>query len=125
MGIVGNVNFLRTQVEVVADLFQTGRMTRLVGLLIGLVFLVTACGSAEGTPAPNSVQGASGSVSTSDTTASGESTPTPSVDSAAVQNPSGVEGPAAPDFSLVLADGSTFTLSEGSKPVYMVFWAEW
>lgn len=39
--------------------------------------------------------------------------------------PSGVDGPIAPDFSLVLADGSTFTLSEGSRPVYMVFWAEW
>lgn len=32
---------------------------------------------------------------------------------------------AAPDFSLHLGDGSTFTLSEGAKPVYMVFWAEW
>ncbi len=36
-----------------------------------------------------------------------------------------VEGPAAPDFTLTLADGSTFTLSEEQKPVYLVFWAEW
>jgi len=34
-------------------------------------------------------------------------------------------GPAAPDFDLELADGSTFTLSAAEKPVYMVFWAEW
>jgi peroxiredoxin len=31
----------------------------------------------------------------------------------------------APDFTLILADGETFTLSEGTRPVYLVFWAEW
>lgn len=31
----------------------------------------------------------------------------------------------APDFSLVLGDGSTFTLSQEARPVFMVFWAEW
>lgn len=35
------------------------------------------------------------------------------------------EAPAAPDFSLALGDGSTFTLSEEARPVFMVFWAEW
>ena len=38
---------------------------------------------------------------------------------------SGVTGEAAPDFTLALGDGSTFTLSETDKPVYLVFWAEW
>lgn len=33
--------------------------------------------------------------------------------------------PVVPDFTLALGDGSTFTLSEASKPVYLVFWAEW
>jgi hypothetical protein len=33
--------------------------------------------------------------------------------------------PLAPDFSLVLADGATYTLSEEVRPVYLVFWAEW
>lgn len=33
--------------------------------------------------------------------------------------------PAAPDFTLELGDGGTYTLAEGSKPVYLVFWAEW
>ena len=33
--------------------------------------------------------------------------------------------PAAPDFTLELGDGGTYTLSEGAKPVYLVFWAEW
>jgi hypothetical protein len=31
----------------------------------------------------------------------------------------------APDFTLELGKGGTFTLSEGAKPVYLVFWAEW
>ena len=34
-------------------------------------------------------------------------------------------GPPAPDFTLELAAGGTFTLSEESKPVLMIFWAEW
>jgi hypothetical protein len=31
----------------------------------------------------------------------------------------------APDFTLDLGDGGSFTLSQGAKPVYLVFWAEW
>lgn len=33
--------------------------------------------------------------------------------------------PIAPDFTLELGEGGTYTLSEGEKPVYLVFWAEW
>ncbi|HIE20964.1 MAG TPA: hypothetical protein EYP73_00010 [Acidimicrobiia bacterium] len=33
--------------------------------------------------------------------------------------------PQAPDFTLELGDGGEFTLSAGTKPVYMIFWAEW
>ena len=36
-----------------------------------------------------------------------------------------IEGDPAPDFTLALGDGGSYTLSEGAKPVYMVFWAEW
>ena len=37
----------------------------------------------------------------------------------------GIDGPAAPDFVLALGDGGSYTLSDGAKPVYLVFWAEW
>ena len=33
--------------------------------------------------------------------------------------------PAAPDFTLELGEGGSFTLSQGEKPVYLIFWAEW
>ena len=35
------------------------------------------------------------------------------------------EGPEAPNFTLALASGDSFTLSDETKPVYMIFWAEW
>lgn len=41
------------------------------------------------------------------------------------QPPPHVEGPAAPDFTFALSDGSSFSLSDEQKPVYLVFWAEW
>jgi cytochrome oxidase Cu insertion factor (SCO1/SenC/PrrC family) len=31
----------------------------------------------------------------------------------------------APNFTLTLADGTVFTLADESRPVYLVFWAEW
>jgi len=34
-------------------------------------------------------------------------------------------GKPAPDFTLTLSDGTDFTLSSETRPVYMVFWAEW
>jgi hypothetical protein len=34
-------------------------------------------------------------------------------------------GVTAPDFTLQLGDGGSYTLSQGEKPVYLVFWAEW
>lgn len=33
--------------------------------------------------------------------------------------------PVAPDFTLELGNGGTYSLSEGVRPVYLVFWAEW
>lgn len=39
--------------------------------------------------------------------------------------PSTTAAPQAPDFTLTLSDGSSFVLSEESRPVYLIFWAEW
>ncbi len=29
------------------------------------------------------------------------------------------------EFTLTLADGTPYTLSEADKPVFVIFWAEW
>jgi hypothetical protein len=31
----------------------------------------------------------------------------------------------APDFVLTLSDGTDYSLSSETRPVYLVFWAEW
>ena len=124
---VGIVNIQRTQVEVVFELFQTGKMKRSVSLLLAIAFVATACGgaatevSSQGEPVPGVVTTMAANPASTDVSpdTTGPAAAEPDA------TPSGVDGPAAPDFSLVLSDGSTFTLSEGSKPVYMVFWAEW
>jgi hypothetical protein len=95
-------------------------MNRSANLIVVLGLVLGACGG--GTTA-TSIPGAIEAPTTS--AATGSITETTSGVSPAERAPSGVEGPVAPDFSLVLADGSTFTLSEASRPVYMVFWAEW
>lgn len=84
---------------------------RAVIIVLTFGMLAAAC---AGDPATDTTSGSSGEGDSS----------TPSVTLA----PGGtVEGPVAPDFTLALgADGvDSFTLSEGAKPVYMVFWAEW
>jgi hypothetical protein len=62
-----------------------------------------------------------GSAGATDSTEGPEATATTSPE--ATDTTSG--RPAAPDFTLELGDGGTYTLSEGAKPVYLVFWAEW
>jgi cytochrome oxidase Cu insertion factor (SCO1/SenC/PrrC family) len=60
------------------------------------------------------------------TTQAGQAPPAPSspAELSATTKPP-VDGPLAPDFTLTLADGSMFTLSQEQKPVYIIFWAEW
>lgn len=52
-------------------------------------------------------------------------TPAPETEPVAPEAGVAIEGPAAPDFTLTLGNGGTYTLSQGAKPVYLVFWAEW
>ncbi len=59
-----------------------------------------------------------GSTTTSDR---GETTTTAAANT--TQTTSG--RPSAPNFTLELGEGGSYTLSEGERPVYLVFWAEW
>lgn len=87
-------------------------MSRLLAVIF--VFAVVACS-------------ATGEVTTTSTLGSVEETAaatTPETPSEAREaSPSG--RPFAPDFTLELGDGGSYTLSEAEKPVYLVFWAEW
>ncbi len=84
---------------------STGHLPHLVVLL---ALVAAACG---GSSTPEATTTTGGGVAATSTVAA-------AVDPAPA-------GPAAPDFTLDLADGTTFILSGEDKPVYLVFWAEW
>ncbi len=83
-------------------------MKRIV-MLLAFSLVVAACSS---TGDPTSAVGDDSATSTTQSSSQGASGGKP-------------EGPEAPDFTLALASGESFTLSSEAKPVYMIFWAEW
>ena len=108
------------------------RRQRLSALLIGFALVAAACGGGATDTAT--------STESSSTAGAGGSAPTTAVPSIEPEtattieqtDESAPERPApdpnreiAPDFDLLLSDGSTFVLSEETRPVFMVFWAEW
>lgn len=89
-------------------------------VVIGLAVLGAACGSADsGSVAPGSTTAAPPPV-TSDAQVG-------TIDSTGAQRTvTTISGrDPAPDFTLQLGEGGSYSLSEGEKPVYLVFWAEW
>jgi hypothetical protein len=105
-------------------------MTRF-SLFFAFLILVGACSSRDDAVLTTDIAPAAdiGTTSTTVTTAEDTSTTRDSMgDSGASLVPNATiapEGPAAPDFTIALGDGGSFTLSEEAKPVYMIFWAEW
>lgn len=103
-------------------------------LTLVLAVLVAACGTGTSTNADTDVtEPTEAPVETTTTTSSGSPTTEATVPGSSTGGTTTttetslppLDGPAAPDFSLELSDGSTFLLSQESRPVYMVFWAEW
>ncbi len=104
------------------------RRTFLVALTT-LALLGVACGAADQPAIDESAPGTTAPATSADD-ASTVPTTTPAPEGTNAERAS--ERPApdpsreiAPDFSLQLAGGSTFVLSEETRPVFMVFWAEW
>lgn len=102
-------------------------MRRAVALFALLGLVLTACGGGAGSEQASTTAGVEDVTTTStaapETTADSGSTDTTSGADATTTTDSG--RPAAPDFTLELGEGGSYTLSEGTKPVFMVFWAEW
>jgi len=106
-------------------------MSSKISLLVISALIVSACGAGVDVSTDTTSGAASTGTASADTEIA-DALPERSVPSGdgAVENStadqnSGVTGEAAPDFTLALGDGSTFTLSETDRPVYLVFWAEW
>ncbi len=111
------------------------RSHRIVSLLAGFALVVAACGGGAtdvATPSDSSQPGSAGDATPTTAVAVTEPSATPATEPNDDSAPPAAERPApdpnreiAPDFSLLLSDGSTFVLSEETRPVFMVFWAEW
>lgn len=98
-------------------------MRRLAIPLVACLLVVGACsgatsgGSATVTEAP---------TDTGVSTTSPDATTSSGIPDTTMGTTTTASGrPVAPDFTLELGEGGTYTLSEGAKPVYLVFWAEW
>ncbi|HWB89103.1 MAG TPA: hypothetical protein VG872_07795 [Acidimicrobiia bacterium] len=87
-------------------------------VLATLALIIGACSTGPG--------GSEGTPTTSPGTSTTSAQPSTSVTTSTVAPTETTSGrPVAPDFTLELGDGGVYTLSEGAKPVYLVFWAEW
>lgn len=120
-------------------------------VIVLLMTLLVACSSAEGADdaillEPEALSGAAATTTTapattttdaavlgtvvtqptaSVTTTSTTTTTTSTTTTTTIPPLPVIEGRAAPDFAVELADGSTFSLAEQHRPVLLVFWAEW
>lgn len=94
-------------------------------LKVALFLLLAACASPDGgatTTAPEAdMPTTTGTVS--DPTVDTDGAVTTTSQPEATETTS--DRPLAPDFTLELGDGGTYTLSDSERPVYLVFWAEW
>jgi hypothetical protein len=92
-------------------------------LLIGLSFVLIACSDGA---EPEATATTIGPETTSAATAQEDTTSSqPSSTTTQATGTTEAGRPVAPDFTFALGDGGEFKLSEGARPVYLVFWAEW
>jgi len=100
-------------------------------LLLAVLVVASACSSTADSsqPTPSSSQptaNSTESVGTSQPDAESSSTSIGDDGASLVPAPTIPEdAPPAPDFTMTLGDGESFTLSEQAMPVYMIFWADW
>ena len=93
-------------------------------LVSALFFVVSACGDA---PAVETTAGTAATTIAPTSTTAAVTTTIPSGNPGATTTTPRVrpDGEDAPDFSLALGEGGTFILSKETRPVFLLFWAEW
>ena len=102
-----------------------------LAMFLAVLTVAAACSSSDDAAPTTDIAPAAdaGTTATTTTLAEGSNTTRDSMDdSGATLVPNQTiapEGPDAPDFTMALGDGGSFTLSEEAKPVYMIFWADW
>ena len=102
-----------------------------VALFLAILTVAAACSSSADSSQPtadSSQPTADSTVSVDTSQPDVESVSTSIGDDGATLVPAPTipsDAPPAPDFTMALADGETFTLSEQVMPVYMIFWADW
>ena len=111
------------------------RSQRLAILLTALALVAAACGGGAAdvsSPAESPSTTGAGDAAPATTAPAAEPSTSPATEPDEETTQPEPERPApdpnreiAPDFDLLLSDGSTFVLSEETRPVFMVFWAEW
>jgi len=104
-------------------------------LVLAVLTVASACSSVQDASQATASSGAIVSATTVDDAAAntaGETSDTPAAPDTTVATDTTVEGVAeapagreAPDFTMTLVGAAPFTLSEQTKPVYMIFWADW
>ena len=115
---------------------MSSRVTSRAAALACLALVVSACAGGAAPASPTSSQADTSNLSPVTTAGAEEAPPetsspvttdsSPTSDAPSTERPApDPDRPIAPDFSLELADGSTFVLSQETRPVFMVFWAEW
>ena len=94
-----------------------------------LTVVAAACASPDAAPDTTSAPVSTTPVPTTSnvvTTDSQTTTqPVTDEDTATTRPPPNPDRDLAPDFSLILSDGTEYRLADEVRPVYLVFWAEW
>ncbi len=98
---------------------------RFISILAGTAAIVTACGGGAGTPADDAPAPASATSSPSGDAGTVEPSTTTEAPGTAPTTTEAPRGDPAPELTLELAAGGSFSLRGEQKPVYLVFWAEW
>ena len=95
-----------------------------------LTVVAAACASPDAAPDTTSAPVSTTPVPTTSNvvTTDSQTTTTQPVtdeDTATTRPPPNPDRDLAPDFSLILSDGTEYRLADEVRPVYLVFWAEW